>query len=547
MPVAALPLPILALAAGAAISRLAGRRFPVIAQPVAAAAIWVAAILLAAEWALLRAPLTASFLDLGDGARLAIRLDAAAFAVGILILVPVAMVTTFRRVTTPALIALTAAAGLLVIQAAGLLLAALALGLTLNLVALHLVLSGCERAPGFRVVADASWLAATWAGAALWGVAGTAQFAAIPLSALTAPIFTLVAIAAVLTAGLVPWRPWTAAMWERCGPATAAVPILLVPPLGFNLLLRVYEAGGGRYPSPAFNAGLAALGALVAIASGLRAQAAVTRVSLMAELVPAGSGFTLMALSLGTPLGVAAGLCSLAATSLLAVLLPLTSASDGSTFALLALAAGAPPTLVFAARLLAVQAALEGGATATLVAVAGTLAWILGLAASGRGLRLPPGPMVRPGGAAVAGFALAGLLLVAGGALVGVLLVAVAVPAAAAVTTVPGGAISALPAAVDTASGRWPAVALGGVGLVITVAVVAAARSWRPPPALNPAPYFGPVWAESANRIVSMANRLEVPAEFRVTNWQLLERALAAGRLWPWIAISAALAVILLR
>jgi hypothetical protein len=417
----------------------------------------------------------------------------------------------------------------------------------LNLVTLHLVMSACERESGFRVMSDTSWLAATWAGAALWGLAGTAQFAAIPVSALSPPIFVLVAIAAVLTAGLVPWRPWTATVWERCGPAAAAAPILLIPPLGFDLLLRLYQAGGGRYPNTAFNVGLAVLGAVVAIASGLRAQAALTRFSFLAELVPAGSGFTLMALSLGTPVGVAAGLCSLAATSLLAVLLPLTAASDGSTFALLALAAGAPPTLVFAARVLAVQAAVEGGGTATLVALGGTLAWFLGLAASARAWRLPPGAIVRPGGGAAAGFALAGLLLVAGGALVGVLLVAVAVPAAAAVMNVPGGAISALPAAVDTASGRWPAVALGGIGLGITVALVGAAWGWRPPPALNPSPFLKPLWAESTDRLMSIADRVEVPGEFRVTNWQLLERALAGGRLWPWIATSAALAVILLR
>ena len=54
---------------------------------------------------------------------------------------------------------------------------------------------------------------------------------------------------------------------------TAGIAIATLYPLGFYLLVRAYEMGDGHYPQFWFNAGLAAVGVLVAFGAAARAQA----------------------------------------------------------------------------------------------------------------------------------------------------------------------------------------------------------------------------------------------------------------------------------
>ena len=105
----------------------------------------------------------------------------------------------------------------------------------------------------------------SWAGVILQVRSGTAAYAAVPVSALTAPVFALIAVAGLMASGLVPWRSWPAEVWSRPSLRAAGLVVATLYPLGFYLLVRAYEMGDGRYPHVAFNAILASLGVVVAL------------------------------------------------------------------------------------------------------------------------------------------------------------------------------------------------------------------------------------------------------------------------------------------
>src|SRR5207302_8300596 len=118
----------------------------------------------------------------------------------------------------------------------------------------------------------------------------------------------------------------------------------------------------------------------------------------------------------GTALGVAAALATLAAAALLVALLPLVEdeALSAPLILTLAVAAGLPPTAVFGTRLLDLQASLESNEAGGYLALVGAAAWLIGLAAGGRGGR-PTARTQAAGGSGVGGLLVAGVA-VAGGA-----------------------------------------------------------------------------------------------------------------------------------
>ncbi|MDQ6748530.1 MAG: hypothetical protein M3010_10575, partial [Candidatus Dormibacteraeota bacterium] len=411
-----------------------------------------------------------------------------------------------------------------------------------------------------RLRGGAAWLCLTWAGAALYGRAGTDQYTAIPVSSLQGAIFGLVAIAAILGSGLLPWRPWPAELWQRLRPRIAGPPIPLLYFAGFYFLVRMYQAGGGHYPIRAFNYVLVALGAACALGSALRAQAVGDRSAYFGEMLPMAGGFALIALGLGTPLGIAAAIATLGFTCLVAALLPLVADAELSVPVVLALlvSAGLPPGALFATRLLDLQAALEANELMGYLSLVGAGAWIIGMAAAARAVWLPAASeSERPVASAAV---VLGLFLGVGGVAVGVLHSAIAVPAAAAVIGFPATALTGLPFETETASGNWPAVALGGLlAFMVVGAGLARRRSVIPSQEsaeLNPVgaaltateaelphPHhpalLQPAWARLPPRLNAFKTRLTVPPEFRVTSWSGLDAAMDRGPVWLWLAILA--------
>src|SRR5438445_587348 len=169
----------------------------------------------------------------------------------------------------------------------------------------------------------AAWLALSWVGAILQVRSGTALYSAVPVSALTVPVFMLLAAAALIASGLYPWRGWASQLWGRPALRSAGLAVATLYPLGFYLLVRAYEMGDGRYPQFWMQAALAGIGVLVAVGAAVRAQGASTRREYLGEVIPGLGGFALIGISLGTPLGLVAGLATLAVAAVLAAGLPL--------------------------------------------------------------------------------------------------------------------------------------------------------------------------------------------------------------------------------
>lgn len=547
MPAWTLIVPLAILAAGALLSRLvSGRRSA--ARVVAAVAVWAAAAMLLAVWVAIRAPVVTpqSAFDTGAGVRLVLRLDALTAALGLYLLVSVALLLTLVRIPSPALGLLATAASLLTISAGGLLLAALGWGLTLTLIRLMLSQAGAPPTPLSRLRNELAWLLILAAGADVAGRAATEQFGDIPVSAVGAATFAAVATGAAMGSGLVPWQPWTAALWRRATPELGAIAAAVILPLGFDLLLRLYQAGGGHYPGRLGNFALASVGVLVTLGAMLRAQAAATRAGVLSELLPASAGFALLGVGLGTPLGMACGIACLAEAALVTVLAPLLRGAGPRSFTTGLLAAAAlPPALGFAVRLLVLQAALEAGEVYGFLALLAGAAWIVQLGATARVMRIAgdAGSLTtsRPGAWFLTG------ALGLGGALVAALLAYVAVPATSAIVHFDQTALTDLPSAAEMAAGRWPAFAFGFLVAAGAVAVTLATRRWASPPALAPVPLIRPLWSQAAERALATLDGLEMPAEYRVTGWAAFDRGLTSAAIWPWVAATVLLALIAAR
>jgi formate hydrogenlyase subunit 3/multisubunit Na+/H+ antiporter MnhD subunit len=546
MPAALLLLPVALLALGAVLAFVA----PGSGRFIGTLAAWAALVTLIAIWIPQRTPLDLAVGELGAGIRLAIRLDAVSFAFGLFVLVPAALLLTFTSSPSPPLILLATAASFFTLMASGLILAAFGWGATLLLVAVLLQAGGEAKPMTTRLRDQGALLSLLWAGAAIYSRGGTDQYAAIPVAVLQPQIFALVAIASLLASGIVPWKSWPASVWERLRPETAAPATALLFFTGFYFLVRMYQAGGGHYPSPHFNVLLAAAGTACALAASLRAQAASTRRAYLGETLPIAGGFALLALALGTPLGVAAAIGTLAAASLLCALLPLVSAEalTGPVLAALLVSVGLPPTAVFATRLLDVQAAVEANEVTGYLGLAAMAAWVIGIAAAARAVRLNPRKEAEPGGTRLGAVVLVALLA-AGGAGLGALQSTIAIPAAATVLSFPDTALTGGLYATDAASGSWPAVALGGLLAVAVVVLGFAGRRFGVAalPAADPAPFFAPRWRSLPDRLGELADALELPVEFRVTGWKRVDLALTRGSIWLWIVLFAVLAIVVTR
>jgi hypothetical protein len=547
------PVVIPLLAAGvttaAGVSGLKPGRF------VAGAGAWGAVAALLVLWLPVRSTLELNLGPVGLGTfniridAFDMRIDAVAFAFGLIVLVPSAIVLTLQPRTwqEATMAALGVAASMAAIEAGGVVLTALAGGTAATLAVVQLDTEDIKapRPPWGMLLA--AWLALSWAGAILQVKAGTAVYAAVPVSALTVSVFFLLAGAALAASGLFPWRSWPAQLWARPSLRAAGMTVATLYPLGFYLLVRAYEMGDGRYPDPLLSAGLAALGALVAFGAAVRAQSAGTRREFLGEVIPGFGGFALMGIALGTPLGLVAGLITLATAGALTACLSLLPDRAGpASLITIAAAAGLPPGLAFGARVVGIEATFESGDFLGFIGIAGTVAWVIWMVAAARAIGLPAGR----GHAAAETFpavsaVIAAVTLAAGPALAA-FQSAFASPAQADVMPSAAGLSGGI-ASVVTVSTVLPALTLFAPLLLIgflgyTAAGATGARG-QPRPALFTLPGTA-AFARARDAVRSAA----VPEQYRsIVNPRALEAAASGGRPVLWLAALVALAFAITR
>jgi len=532
-------------------------------RAIAGAGAWGALLVLFILWLPIRSTEELGLGPLGFGAGFDLRLDGVAFAFGLVILLPSAILLTLQPRTWQegTVAALGIAAAVLAVEAGGVLLTALAGGTAATLAVIQLDIEDIRapRPPWGALLA--AWLALSWAGAILQVVGGTAVYAAVPVSALTVPVFSLLAVAALMASGVFPWRGWPAQLWSRPSLRAAGTAVATLYPLGFYLLVRAYEMGDGRYPQPALGIALACLGVLVSLGVAVRAQAAATRRAYLGELIPGLGGFALMAIAIGTPVGLVAGIVVLATIGVLAACLPLLpDRADPSTLLTIAAAAAAPPGLAFGALVVAIAATFEAGDFMGLIGIAGAAVWILFMVAAARAVGLPAGrghPAVETSPRTA--LALAAVLLVAGVALP-VVVTLFALPAQADVMPrsagLGGGLLSVATVQTDLPALTLfaPLVLLAAIAYGITggfgvqraarrepVADPKAASTARSAPARPP--MFKVPGIDAPRRWLDAARRAAVPEEYRsIVNLRALEKAAAGGSPVLWLAALVALA-----
>ncbi|HXM56957.1 MAG TPA: hypothetical protein VOB72_16270, partial [Candidatus Dormibacteraeota bacterium] len=396
MPLATLLLPPVLLALAAVAGWTLERAGVDAGRVPAAAAAWLGLAIVAAAWfGGGRAALEQTTPLSVAGAVLVLRLDAVTVLFWLAVLAPAGLLLTFQRRSAgqAALAALAVAAALGALAAGSLAFTAFGLATCAGLV---LVLLGQEEPPAQRQMAlalTAAWLLLAWTTVLLQAAGGTSTYGAVPVTALGVPLLALLALAAVLGSGLLPWRTWVSDVWTRPRLEAGTLGVALLVPIGIFPLVRAYGMGAGQLPSAQVGLALSALGAATALGAGIRGQAASTRRGVLAEAVPFAAGMALLALGLGTPLGVVAAMTGLAALSVAAGLAPLAADGRGPLpVVALAVLAGVPPALLFGGWLLAVQSALEAGGVAAFLGMAAAAAWLLALAAAVRAVRLPVAP-----------------------------------------------------------------------------------------------------------------------------------------------------------
>jgi len=529
-------------------------------REIVGAGAWGALIALFVLWVPVRSTQELNLGPLGFGAGFDLRLDGVTFAFGLVILIPSAVLLTLqpRSWQEGTVAALGVAAALLAVEASSMLLTALAGGTAATLAVIQLDIEDIRapRPPWGAMLA--AWLALSWAGVILQVVGGTAVYAAVPVSALTVPVFLLLALAALMASGLFPWRGWPAQLWLRPSLRAAGMAVATVYPLGFYLLIRAYELGDGLYPQPILGVALACLGVLVALGVAVRAQAAATRRRYLGEVITGLGGFALMAIAIGTPVGLVAGIVLLATIGVLVACLPLLPDRPGpSTLLAIAAAAGLPPSLAFGGLVVALEASFEAGDFMGLIGIAGAAVWIIYMVAAARAVGLPQGrghPAIEtsPRVAAV----LAAALLIAGPALP-VMVSAFALPAQADVMPRSFGSLGGGLISVATVQSVLPALTLfapllllGAIAYGITGAF--GARGLRPEAAKPAAPtnsvsvkppLFAIPGAAWSQQFLAALRSATVPDQYRsIVNLRGLEKAAAGGRPVLWLATLVALA-----
>ena len=516
----------------------------------AGAGAWAALLALLVVWLPLRSTQELDLGQLGFGSPFQLRIDAVAFAFGLMVLVPAALVLTLQRRSwqAAALGALGVAAAVGAIEASSVVLTALAGGTAATLAVIQL--DGEDiRAPRPKWgMLLAAWLALSWAGVILQVRGGTAAYAAVPVSALTPPVFALIAFAGLVASGLVPWRSWPAQVWSRPSLRAAGLVVATLYPLGFYLLVRSYEMGNGTYPHVAFQAVLATWGVVVALGAAARAQSAATRRGFLGEVIPGIGGFALMTVALGTPLGLVAGLITLAfATAMTGCLALLPDRGGPASLIAIAAAVGLPPALGFGARILGIESTFEAGDFFGFIGVAASIAWVVWMVAGARATGLPAG-RGRPATETSprVAMAVAALTLVAGPALA-VIQSTYANPAQADVMPFPAGAVSGGLTSMVTVSTVLPVVALFVPLLIIGVLAFGAATTslirTQPRP-----PLFTFPWTGAIDRLRREVASASLPEQYRsLLDLRALESAAAGGRPLVWLASLAALAFAVTR
>jgi hypothetical protein len=511
---------------------------------------WAAVLALLVLWLPLRSTQELSLGQLGFATAFQLRLDAVAFAFGLIVLVPAALVLTLQRRTwqEAALGALGVAAAMGAIEAGSVVLTALAGGTAATVAIIQLDTEDARASRPRWSMLFAAWLALSWAGVILQVRSGTAAYAAVPVSALTAPVFALIAFAGLIASGLVPWRSWPAEVWSRPSLRAGGVVVATLYPLGFYLLVRAYEMGDGRYPHIAFHAVLASLGVVVAFGAAARAQSAATRRGFFAEVIPGIGGFALMTVALGTPFGLVAGLMTLAfAAAMTAALSLLPDRGGPASLIVVAAAVGLPPALGFGARVVGIESTFEAGDFFGLIGVAGTMVWVLWMVAGARATGLPAGR-----GRPVAetfprvAMAVAALTIVAGPAM-GILQTVFANPAQADVMPLPPGSASGGLTSVVTVTTVLPVVALLVPLLIIGVLAFGAASTSAIRTQPRPSLFILP-WAGAMERLRQWVASAAMPEQYRtILNLRALETAAVGGRPLMWLASLVALAYAVTR
>jgi hypothetical protein len=511
---------------------------------------WAAVVALLVLWLRVRSTQELNLGPLGFGAELDLRLDAVGFAFGLIVLVPAAVLLSLQPRTWQegTVAALGMAAAMLAVEAGGVLLTALAGGTAATLVVIQLDIEDARAPRPPWGILLAAWLALAWAGAVLQVVSGTAVYAAVPVSAMSVPVFSLLAAAAVMASGLFPWRGWAAQLWARPSLRASGMAVATLYPLGFYLLVRAYDLGNGRYPNLAFNVALASLGVLVAFGATFRAQSAATRREYLGEVIPGFGGFALMAVALGTPLGLVAGLVTLATAAVIAAGLPLLPDRAGpASLLMIGAAVGLPPGLAFGARVVGLEATFEAGDLLGLIGIAGAVVWVLSMVAAARAIGLPAGR----GHPASESFprvamSLAAVTVVAGPALALVQTV-FANPAQAEVVPLPEGSLGGGLTAVVSVSTVLPALTLFAPLLVLGALAYTFAGALNIRGQQRP-PLFAMPGAAAIGRIREVVRAAAVPEQYRsIVNPRALEAAAAGGRPLLWLAALVALAYAVTR
>ncbi len=511
---------------------------------------WGAILVLIALWAPVRATQEVNLGQLGFGAPLHLRLDGVGFAFALMVMVPAAVLLTMqpRAWQEGTVAALGLAAAVLAVEAGGVLLTALAGGAaaTLAVVQLDVEDPRASRPPWGMLLA--AWLALSWVGTILQVRGGTADYAAVPVSALTVPVFLVLAAAALTASGLFPWRGWVSQLWRRSALRAAGMSVATLYPLGFYLLVRAYDMGDGHYPQFWLQAVLAALGVLVAFGAAARAQAANTRREYLGEVIPGLGGFALMGISLGTPLGLVAGLATLVVAAALAACLPLLPDRAGTaSLVAIAAAAGLPPGLAFGVRVIGLEATFEAGNLLGLLGIAGAATWIVTVVAAARAIGLPAGrghPTSETAPRVAMGLATA---TVVAGPVLGLLLAIFAMPALNDVMPNVTGVPAAGVESVVTVSTVLPTVAL--FTPVLLLAMLAYIGAGPPLVRAQARPALFPLPATALlGRMRQQLRAATVPDQYRsLLDLRALEAAATGGGPLLWLAALVALAFAVTR
>src|SRR5438552_1769629 len=533
-------LPLIA-AAVIAVFGLAGTNLGRVAAAVGA---WGSAAALVVAWLPVRSSLELLLGQLGYGSSLDLRIDSVSIAFGLMIAVPAALLLTLQPRTWPeaAISLLAVAAAMAAVEAGGVVLTAIAGGTAATLAVILLDTEDPRASRPSWSMLLAGWLALSWVGVILQVDGGTAVYSAVPLVAVTGPVFTLLAASAILASSLFPWRTWPSQLWARPSLRAAGITVATLYPLGFYLLVRAYELGDGRYPHPAFNVLLALLGLAAAFAAAARAQAVASRREFLGEVIPGLGGFALTAIALGTPLGLVAGVVLLGTASALVACLSLLPDRAGiAPLVTIAAAVGLPPGIVFGARVIGIEATFEAGDFLGLIGVASAAVWATWMVGGARAIGLPGGrghplnetfPRVS--------MLVAALTMVAGPGLAAIHL-GFANPVAAEVMQSSAGSLSGGLTSVITVSSVLPAVTLfvpllGLAVLLYAVTSMSAIRT-QALPAIFQLPASG-----ALDRARAAIRAATVPEQYRsILSMRELESAAAGGSPVLWLAALLAL------